>query len=133
MFHTYVNPWVTMVALDDQMFVATTESSKGIIMSVSWAYIYEHPGTDPVEDRVVIDRDGLRTYLVPIPEPSVAPQIATDLVADGVALIELCGGFTMAAAARVVEAVGAKIPVGHVTFAVDSARGVADYSANFDA
>lgn len=101
-------------------------------MSISWASIYEHPGTDPVKDRVVIDREGQRTLLVPVPEPSIAAQVALNLVADeGVSLIELCGGFTLAAAASVVEAVGDKVPVGHVTFAVDSVRGVADYSANF--
>ncbi|PZG16542.1 hypothetical protein C1I95_17265 [Micromonospora craterilacus] len=102
-------------------------------MTLSWAYIYEHPGSDPVDDRVVLDRDGQRTYLVPVPDPSMAPAVAADLVAEGVALIELCGGFALTAAARVVEAVGGRVPVGHVTFAVDSVRGATQYGELFEA
>ncbi|MCG5470324.1 DUF6506 family protein [Micromonospora sp. LAH09] len=102
-------------------------------MTVSWAYIYEHPGSDPVEDRVVFDRGGQRTYLVPVPDPSMAPAVAVDLVAEGVALVELCGGFALAAAARVAEAVDGRVPVGHVTFAVDSVRGATQYGERLEA
>ena len=102
-------------------------------MTVAWAYIYEHPGSDPVADRVVLDRDGQRTYLVPVPDPSMAPAVAADLLAKGVALIELCGGFALTEAARVAEAVGGRVPVGHVTFAVDSVRGAAQYGDLFEA
>jgi hypothetical protein len=52
---------------------------------------------------------------------------------DGVALIELCGGFTLAAAAAVADAVGPGVPVGHVTFAVDSVPAAAAYAATFEA
>ncbi|WP_052665067.1 DUF6506 family protein [Nitriliruptor alkaliphilus] len=100
---------------------------------ISWAYIYEHPGTDPVADRYVIERDGQRTLLIPIPDPSVAPQVAEQLVADGVRLIELCGGFGAVDAAAVTSAVGDRVPVGHVTFAVDAAAGVVAYGEAFEA
>ncbi|MFG1839945.1 DUF6506 family protein [Micromonospora sp. NPDC049175] len=102
-------------------------------MTISWAYIYEHPGSDPVDDRVVLDRGGQRTYLVPVPDPSTAPAVAVDLVAEGVALVELCGGFALTAAARVAEAVGGRVPVGHVTFAVDSVRGATRYGERLEA
>src|SRR5688572_15806476 len=101
-------------------------------MPVQWAYIYEHPGTDPAADRHVVERNGQRTILVPVPDPSVAPAVAVGLVADGVGLIELCGGFSLAAAARVAEAVGGRVPVGHVTFAVDSVSGAARYGEQFE-
>lgn len=100
---------------------------------ISWAYLYEHPGTDPVADRHVIERDGQRTLLVPVPDPSLAPQVAEQLVEDGVRLIELCGGFTAVAAAAVTAAVGDRVPVGHVTFAVDAAPGVVAYGQAFEA
>ena len=100
---------------------------------VSWAYIYEHPGTDPVVDRVVIDRGGQRTVLVPVPEASMAADVARSLVDEGVALIELCGGFTLPLAAAVAAAVGDGVPVGHVTFSVDSVSGAAAYSERFAA
>ncbi|WP_328472801.1 DUF6506 family protein [Actinoplanes sp. NBC_00393] len=97
-------------------------------MTVTWAYIYEHPETDPVMDRRVIDRGGQRTVLVPVPDPAQAAQVAQDLIAEGVTLIELCGGFSLPAAAAVSAAVAGRVPVGHVTFAVDSVRGAADYA-----
>jgi hypothetical protein len=97
-------------------------------VTVTWAYLYEHPDTDPAADRVVIDRAGQRTLLVPVPEASLAVDVARALVDEGVELIELCGGFGLAAAAAVVAAVGGRVPVGHVTFAVDSVAGAAAYS-----
>ena len=100
----------------------------------TWAYIYEHPGTDPVADRTVIDRAGQRTLLVPVPSPAEAPTVARRLIEeDGVSLIELCGGFALTDAARVADEVGAQVPVGHVTFAVDATSGVAAYAAAFEA
>lgn len=102
-------------------------------MAVSWAYIYEHPGADPVADRFVLDRDGQRTILVPVPTAAAAPDAARALVDEGVGLIELCGGFALADAARVAEAVGDRVPIGHVTFAVDAVPGAAAYSAAFEA
>ncbi|SHN51082.1 hypothetical protein SAMN05660350_00249 [Geodermatophilus obscurus] len=100
-------------------------------MVVSWAYVYEHPDTDPVVDRVVIDRSGQRTLLVPVPEASMAADVARALVEEGVELIELCGGLPLPLAAAVTSAVGDGVPVGHVTFAVDSVRGAAAYSERF--
>jgi hypothetical protein len=101
-------------------------------MSVTWAYIYEHPGADPLADRFILDRSDQRTLLVPVADAARAPAVAVDLVAEGVQLIELCGGFPLAAAARVAEAVRGRVPVGHVTFAVDSIPSAAAYSAAFD-
>ena len=100
-------------------------------MTATWAYIYEQPEADPLADRHVIDRGGQRTILVPVPDAAQAPGMALELIAEGVQLIELCGGFTLPAAARVVEAVDGRVPVGHVTFAVDSTTGAAAYSAAF--
>ncbi len=94
-------------------------------MTVTWAYLYEHPDTDPAADRVVIDRAGQRTLLVPVPEAPLAVDVARALVDEG---IELCGGFSLTAAAAVVAALGGRVPVGHVTFAVDSVAGAAAYS-----
>jgi hypothetical protein len=101
-------------------------------LSVTWAYIYEHPGADPLTDRFILDRGDQRTLLVPVAGAARAAAVAVELVAEGVQLIELCGGFPLAAAARVSEAVRGRVPVGHVTFAVDSTPGAAAYSASFD-
>ena len=98
----------------------------------TWAYIYEHPGADPQTDRSVLDRDGQRSLMVPVPDALGAPAVATQLVDEGVELIELCGGFPLVAAARVVEAVGHRVPVGHVTFAVEAIQSAAAYNAEFE-
>jgi hypothetical protein len=120
----------------------TTESSggdrphryeKGAAMA-TWAYIYEHPATDPVADAAAVDRGGQRTLLVPVPAAAAAPGVARRLVdEEGAALIELCGGFTLADAARVVEAVGDRVPVGHVAFSAEAVRGAAAYGAAAEA
>jgi hypothetical protein len=103
------------------------------VVTISWAYIYEHEDTDPVVDRTVVERAGQRTILVPVPTAEAAPAIARRLVDDdGVGLIELCGGFSIAAAAKVAEAVGGRVPVGHVSFAVDSVPAAARFNAAFE-
>jgi hypothetical protein len=101
---------------------------------ITWAFIYEHPGTDPSADRVAVERAGLRTVLVPVPDETRAAAAAVDLIEqDGAALIELCGGFSTARAAAVVDAVGGRVPVGHVAYAVESLEGAAGYKALFEA
>ena len=96
----------------------------------SWAYIYGQPGADPVADRFVIERGGQRTSLVPVPDESAAAQVALGLIDEGVELIELCGGFGPSEAARVVEVIGGRVPVGHVNFGLECA---AAYKKRFEA
>lgn len=98
-------------------------------MVASWAFIYEQPGADPTTDRFVVDRDGQRTTLVPVPDASRAPEVALSLIHDGVELIELCGGFSLSSVAQVLDAVAGRVPVGHVTYAVNSTGGPA-YNAS---
>ena len=52
----------------------------------NWAYIYLGMGEeDPAVDRAVIERGGLRTTIVAVPEKSAVVQAAIELV-DGGAL-----------------------------------------------
>lgn len=96
-------------------------------MSVSWAYLYLHPETDPEVDRTVLDRGGIRTTLVAVPSADRAPEVAAALAAEGAALIELCGGFTLEAAAAVRSALPETVALGHVTLSVDSVRAAAAF------
>jgi predicted polyphosphate/ATP-dependent NAD kinase len=50
--------------------------------------------------------------------------VARQLVADGVELIELCGGFGGAGLALVAAAVKQRVPVGAVFFGVDASAGL---------
>jgi Family of unknown function (DUF6506) len=99
---------------------------------ITWAFIYGHPDADPHADRVVLERGGLRTILVPVAEESSAPAVAAELVEhDRVELLELCGGFSAVDAAQVIEAVDGRVPVGHVAYALESVDGAAAYKARF--
>ncbi len=101
-------------------------------MTSTWAYIYEHPGADADADRFVLDKNGQRSVIVPVPNASDAPTVARELQDSGIELIELCGGFDVSTVARVVEAVEGLVPIGHVTFGNESMTGVAEYKARWE-
>jgi Family of unknown function (DUF6506) len=84
---------------------------------ISWAFIFEAPETNPQVDRLVIERGGMRTTIVGVPEPSVVPQVAAQLVAEGVQLIELCGAIEPIWVGRIAEVTGGTIPLGTVGYA----------------
>lgn len=98
---------------------------------MKWAYLFEHAGTHPTHDRTIVERGGVTSLLVPVPDATMAPAVATDLAREGVRLIELCGGFTSATAAAVAEAVGDAVAVGHVTFSIESLASAARYASDF--
>jgi hypothetical protein len=61
-----------------------------------------------------------------------AGPIAVELIeSDAIALLELCGGFGAVDAARVIEAVHGRVPVGHVAYALESLEGAARYKSAF--
>ena len=90
-----------------------------------YGFIFLGPGTDPITDRVVIERSGFRTTIIPVSEPSAAVEVAVELADDGAQLIELCGAFGPVIAARVIEATGGRVPVGSVGFGSESVAGLA--------
>lgn len=60
----------------------------------NWGFIYLGTGhEDPAADRAVIERSGLRTTIVAVPDRTAAVDTAVDLVEAGAQSIELCGGF----------------------------------------
>lgn len=83
---------------------------------ISWAFIFEAPETDPKVDRLLIERGGVRSIIVAVPEQSAAPEVAVELVAEGVQFIELCGGFEPQWAGVVTEATNGRVPVGSVGY-----------------
>jgi hypothetical protein len=83
---------------------------------INWAFIFEAPETDPKVDRFVIERGGVRSTVVAVPEQSAVVQVAVDLVRDGAQFIELCGGFEPIWHGKVVEATGGAVPIGCVGY-----------------
>jgi hypothetical protein len=77
------------------------------------AFIYIQPGSDPAVDRTVVEDEHSRTFVVAVPDASAAPVVATELVdGEDIQLLELYGGFEADDAARVIEAIDGRAPVG---------------------
>jgi hypothetical protein len=92
----------------------------------NWAFIYLGEGDeDPATDRAVLKTGGLTTTFVAVPDAAAASRVAKDLVDAGAQSIELCGGLGPKVVAEVVEATGGKVPVGGVTYGVESIHSLA--------
>ena len=99
----------------------------------NWAFIYLGEGNeDPAVDRAVITTGGLTTTIVAVPDGATAARLAKELVDDGAQSIELCGGLVPAVVADVVAAIGGKVPVGGVTYGVESIHALAALFPQFD-
>ena len=86
-----------------------------------WAFIYLGVGEeDPLVDRAVIERGGLTTTIVAVPDRAAAIDVARELVEGGAQSIELCGAFGPRWVAEVVEATGGRVPVGGVNYGMES-------------
>lgn len=96
------------------------------------AVIFASAGADPAQDRYVFGPPGSRTTIVFVPDPSVVPAIATQLVDDGTVAIEVCGGLGPVPAAAVMEAVEDDVQVGAVMFGFESIVGAADYRQRYE-
>jgi len=97
---------------------------------ITRALIYGYPDADPRTDRVVLERAGLRTILVPVAEEPSAFPVTADLVEhDQVELLEFCSGFSAVDAAQVIEAVEGRVPVRQVAYALESVGGASAYTA----
>lgn len=87
---------------------------------MKWAFIY---ALDSASERKRVDTLGT-LVCVGIPDVTEAPQVAKELVADGVELIELCGAFSGAGLAAVSAAIEGAVPVGAVFFGVEARGGL---------
>lgn len=87
---------------------------------MKWAFIYT---LDSPAEKTRIDTVGT-LVCVGVADVTEAPAIARQLVAEGVELIELCGGFGGAGLGEIVLAVGGRVPVGAVFYGVDASAGL---------
>lgn len=87
---------------------------------MKWAFIYtlDDPAESPRSDRIG------SLICVGVRSVDEAPELARQLVDQGVELIELCGGFGGAGLAAVTTAVGGRAPVGAVFYGVDASAGL---------
>jgi len=80
------------------------------------AFIFLAPEAEPEKHRAIISTPVVELHVVGVKNYDEAYKIAKELVNEGIAAIELCGGFGHKGVAKVVEAVGGKVPVGVVRF-----------------
>ena len=85
-----------------------------------WGFIYtlDNPAQPARTDTI-----GTLTC-VGIPSVAAAPEAARQLLAAGVELIELCGGFGGAGLAAVIAAVDGRVPVGAVFYGCEARHGL---------
>lgn len=62
--------------------------------------------------------------VVGVQKPEQGIQAAKDMVAEGIELIELCGGFSPVWAGRIIEAIDYAVPVGVVAYGPESITGM---------
>ncbi|WP_214322916.1 DUF6506 family protein [Nonomuraea sediminis] len=81
-----------------------------------WAFIYTAPGVEPGGQWTTVDTQACRTELVAIQSVEHVVAAAERLADQGTQLIELCGAFGPLWTAKVIEAVGGRVPVGAVGY-----------------
>lgn len=89
-----------------------------------WAYVFLSSGFKPEQHSLCLSSGECEVRIVGIDmtEKERVLRIARDLVAEGVQIIELCGGFGPIWIARVTEAIDGAVPVGSVAYGPE-ARG----------
>ncbi len=87
---------------------------------MKWAFIYtlDDPAAAPRRDVIG------SLVCVGVQNVADATTLARELVAEGVELIELCGGFSGAGLGEVVAAVEGRVPVGAVFYGVEASAGL---------
>ncbi len=85
-------------------------------MTLKAAFIFVAPDADAAKHRAVVDTPIVKLTAVGVKDYAAAVKVAQELVADGCAALELCGGFGLEGAALVKKAVEGKAAVGVVRF-----------------
>lgn len=86
------------------------------------AFIFIAPNGDPDKHRSWVRTEAVELLTVAVGDYAQAEELARELVEkEGIAAIELCGGFGVAGTARVAAAVN--VPVGAVRFDVHPGLG----------
>lgn len=64
--------------------------------------------------------DTFKMKVVGVAKPEQGIPVAKAMVAEGIQLIELCGGFSPVWAGKIIEAIDYKVPVGVVAYGPES-------------
>ena len=86
------------------------------MMKLKAAFLFVAPGADSAQHRSVIQTPNVELITVGAGDYATAVQVVTELTAQGVTAIELCGGFGIEGVAAVNKAAAGKAVVGVVRF-----------------
>ena len=89
-----------------------------------WAFIYTSGDGEAPPVRSETGTPACELITVGVPDTAVDGDLIESLIADGVQLIELCGAFGPTEAARVIEQVAGRVPLGYVTYPGSEAAGL---------
>jgi hypothetical protein len=95
-----------------------------------FGFIVTGAGLDPVRNRCVMSSEHFEMIAIGVPNAAAAPEVARSLVAEGVQLIELCGGFGPVGTAAVLSAIHGAVPVGSVGYGPESISAIERLFAN---
>jgi hypothetical protein len=85
-----------------------------------FGFIVKGAGYDAHHHTVRLESPQITTTIVGVGTPEQALPVAQRMVADGIQLIELCGGFGPVWTARVIAAIDGAVPVGAVAYGPES-------------
>jgi hypothetical protein len=93
-----------------------------------WAYIFLSPGFNPEQHTTELSSATCRfkTVGIDMTEKEKVIDVAKQLVAEGVQMIELCGGFGPLWIAKVTEAINGAVPVGSVAYGPEARKPLLD-------
>ena len=89
-----------------------------------FGFIGTGAGLDPGLHRQHLRSDAFEMVTVGVTSPAQALPVACELVAEGIQLIELCGGFGPVWTAKIHDAIGGAVPIGAVGYGPESVAGV---------
>ena len=82
----------------------------------SFGFLVTGAQLHPARDRVTLSSPVFEMTVIGMSSPADGPAAAAELVAGGVQLIELCGGFGPVHTAAVIAAIDGQVPVGAVGY-----------------
>ncbi len=85
-----------------------------------FGFIVTGSGLDPARHVSVMESASFKMITIGVSKPEEGIDAAKRLVADGVQLIELCGGFGPIWTARILDAIASAVPVGSVAYGPES-------------
>lgn len=89
-----------------------------------FGFIVSGGGLNPAVHRMEMRSAAFTMVAVGVADTQQAPEVARAMLAEGVQLIELCGGFGPLGTAQVLDAVGGAVPVGAVGYGPESIAGM---------